>query len=246
MSAELYTNGEYLRKNPHWHVHESPWKVDEILHMLSRNNLFPKTICEVGCGAGEVLRLLQQRMDVDCTFSGYEVSPQAFEICKNKANERLHFKLADFTREDCSPYDLILLMDVVEHVEDCLSFLRAVKSKGQYKIIQLPLDISVRAVLLGQIPQYREKFGHFHYFTKEIALQMLDELGYEVLDYFYTMVPTEPLPDRTNLPTFVQLKKYLGWTKRNFGRWPAQLCFVLNKDMAARILGEWRLLLLVK
>jgi ubiquinone/menaquinone biosynthesis C-methylase UbiE len=61
--------------------------------MLKRHNLALKMICEVGCGAGEILRLLQQEMDPTCLFWGYDISPQAYEFCKGKENDRLHYKL---------------------------------------------------------------------------------------------------------------------------------------------------------
>ncbi len=91
MFKELYTSGEYLEKNPTWHVEESPWKAKQILRMMKQNSISPRTICEVGCGAGEVLKQLQERMDPACSFWGYEISPQAFELCKPRANEKLHF-----------------------------------------------------------------------------------------------------------------------------------------------------------
>jgi 2-polyprenyl-3-methyl-5-hydroxy-6-metoxy-1,4-benzoquinol methylase len=59
-ASSIYSDGAYLEKNPLWHVDESPFKAKYILQMLRRNNLQPKSICEVGCGAGEVLNLLQQ------------------------------------------------------------------------------------------------------------------------------------------------------------------------------------------
>ncbi|HEY7415336.1 MAG TPA: class I SAM-dependent methyltransferase [Ktedonobacteraceae bacterium] len=247
MATEIYVNGDYLSKNPLWHTDESPWKVQEILRMFQRNRLSPQTICEVGCGAGEILHLLQKTLDSNCEFQGYEISPQAFEMSKTKENERLHFHLADFTQEHDAFYDLILVMDVVEHVEDYFSFLRDIHSKSRYKIIQLPLDLSVRSVLLGEVGQFRQQYGHLHYFTKELALQMFDDLGYKVLDYFYT---TEPMPQSLknweNLPTLLKCKKLLGFVLRNILRFSRELSFRINEDMAERILGQWRLLVLVE
>lgn len=63
MSQQLYISGEYLNKNPTWHVEESPWKAQQILRMLTLHHLTPRSICEVGCGAGEVLKQLQEQMD---------------------------------------------------------------------------------------------------------------------------------------------------------------------------------------
>ncbi|GAC1565336.1 MAG: hypothetical protein NVS3B14_02690 [Ktedonobacteraceae bacterium] len=51
---EVYTSGEYLEKNPTWHVEESPWKAKQIMRMVAQNGIEPRTICEVGCGVGEV------------------------------------------------------------------------------------------------------------------------------------------------------------------------------------------------
>ncbi len=68
MDQKIYTSGEYLEKNPNWHVEESPWKAKQVTRMTTRNHVVPKTICEVGCGAGEVLRQLQEQMDNECLF----------------------------------------------------------------------------------------------------------------------------------------------------------------------------------
>jgi cyclopropane fatty-acyl-phospholipid synthase-like methyltransferase len=96
----------------------------------------------VGCGAGEVLRLVQEGMDEACVLWGYEISPQAFKLSQQRANERLHFKLADIRQEEGTHFDLILLMDVVEHIEDYFSFLRETQPKSEYKLIQIPMDIN--------------------------------------------------------------------------------------------------------
>ncbi len=246
MLEQIYTTGEYLEKNPTWHVDESPWKVREVNRMLTRNCLTPKTICEVGCGAGEILRLMQQRMSHECMFWGYEISPQAYALCQTKANERLHFKLGDIQQEQGDSYDLILIMDVLEHLEDYFSFLRQLQPKSQYKIIQLPLDISVRSVLLGQMIDYRQAYGHLHYFTKELALQMLRDMNYEVLDYAYTRdslaVPWHHLRQDPKAVAH----RLLGNARRSVTSIPARLIFRVNRDIAERIFGGWRLLILVR
>src|SRR5437667_11573148 len=90
-AAEVYISGDYLLKNPDWHVEESLWKAERIWEMLVRNQLKPTTVCEIGCGAGEVLRQLQLRAENSCSFWGFDISPQALELCRQRANEHLHF-----------------------------------------------------------------------------------------------------------------------------------------------------------
>lgn len=249
MVTDLYISGEYLQKNPTWHVEESPWKARQILRLLDRNHVVPQSVCEVGCGTGEILRLLQKVLPADCTLWGYEISPQAFELCQNKANEHLHFKLADIQQETGVHFDLILLMDVLEHIEDYFSLLRNLQPKSRYKLIQLPLDISVRSVLRGEIIQYRETYGHLHYFTKDIALRMLQDVGYHVLDYCYSGQPNDfvPLPwnELSTNPRKVA-RKVLGRVKRKLLDVPTRLAGAVNEDFTVRFLGTSRLLILAQ
>ena len=231
MAENIYTSGQYLEKNPTWHIEESAWKVRHILPMMYRHHLVPDTVCEVGCGSGEVIRLLQMRMSDACTFWGYDISPQAIEMCKERANERLHFKLADIRREQDGFFDLILVLDVIEHLEDYFSFLRDIKPKSQYKLFHIPLEVSVQGVLRGKIfIRNRDLHGHLHYFTKETALRTLEDAGYEVLDYSYS--------PEYELYTTLLLTKLMKLPRRFF--------FVLHKDWAVRILGGSRLLVLAK
>ena len=244
----LYTSGEYLQKNPLWHADESPWKAKHVLQLMARNGIAPKTICDVGCGAGETLRLVQEGMGEECTFWGYEISPQAFALCQSRTNEKLHFKLADIRQEKNIHFDLMLLMDVLEHLEDYFSFLRELQSKSQYKIIHFPLDISVRNVLWGNLSKFRDAYGHIHYFTKDVAIQTLRDAGYEVVDYLYTwesnsfqVVWNE---NRRNPGTLA--RKLVGFMARKILGVPSQIFFAIHKDLAVRVMGRWRLLVLAK
>jgi SAM-dependent methyltransferase len=221
-----------MDKNPTWHVEESPWKAQQIMRSLDKNHLTPKTICEVGCGAGEVLKQLEGYMDQECLFWGYEISPQAFELSRSRANERLRFQLSDIRKEKDVTFDLILVLDVIEHLEDYFSFLRDIKLKSRYKIFHIPLDLSVQTILRRRaLLKVRSGYGHLHYFTKEIAIQMLQDSNYKVLDAFYT-------PRATELPSHEFV--------RNLLRWPRRLLAALNQDLAARTLGGWSLLVLAE
>lgn len=244
---DFYTQGEYLQKNPDWHVESSPWKTKGIVQMMARNTIRPKTVCEIGCGAGEILKLLQQQLDSECSFWGYEIAPQAVELAKSRENTKLRFKLGDVRDEKDSYFDLILIIDVLEHFEDCFTFLRDIKPLSEYKILLLPLDINVVSVLRGQLLSYHFATGHLHYFTKEIALQLLKENGYEVLDYFYTAQPNIGIAwDEIRKNPLKLPKRLLGFFKRSLVRMPRELFFSINQDLAVRIFGERKLVVLVK
>jgi SAM-dependent methyltransferase len=232
MTPKMYEDGTYLKNNPDWHSEDSEWKAKQIMRLMVKNNIKPKTVCEVGCGAGEILRQLQIKMNIKCDFFGYEISPDAYKICKNKSNKRLHYKLKDFTKEKNCFFDLILIIDLIEHLEDYYSFLKKIKSKSKFKIFHIPLDLSVQSVL-RQTPllKGRKDVGHIHSFTKEISLQLLKELNYEIIDYFYTQVSIET-PAKSTLDYLTRI--------------PRKLLFAVNKDLTARIIGGYSLIVLTK
>ncbi len=227
--SNLYTDGSYLKHNPTWHVEDAPYKANWILQMFERNHISPESLCEVGCGAGEILRLLKDNMNKKVKFFGYEISPQAFQICKKKSEDRLLFKLRDILTDNEVFFDVILLIDVIEHIEDYLSFLRKIRVKSRHKILHIPLDMSVQAVLRGHpIVQLWQKVGHIHCFTKDSALMALREAGYEVLDYFYTS--SIDLPKQT--------------VKSRIMRFPRRCFYKIHNDLAVRLLGGYSLMVL--
>ncbi len=232
MTSDMYRDGQYLEQNPDWHAGDSAWKAEKILAMLGRCQVHPNTIGEVGCGAGGVLRALQERMDDDCRFSGMDVSPQAIELASKSANDHLSFECKNVTQDETLHWDLLMLIDVFEHVPDYLGLLRSVKGRATYKLFHIPLDLSVQTVLRAKpIAKNHETVGHIHYFTKETALQALKDAGYTILDHEFTGTAID-LPAKSVLSACL--------------RWPRKLCFAVHPDLTARVLGGFSLLVLAQ
>lgn len=228
----IYEDGTYLSNNPNWHEQDSSWKAEKIDRLLKKNGICPSTLCEVGCGAGGILSWLSQHYGNKTMFSGYEISPHAFEICRKKMSGNLnYFHKNLFDDNGAMLFDVIMAIDVFEHVEDYFGFLRRLREKGTYKVFHIPLDLSVQTILRSSpIMKQRTSVGHIHYFTKETALATLGDIGYEVIDYFYTS--GSELPNR-------------GW-KANMLKLPRKLLFSLDEDLAARILGGFSLMVLAR
>jgi hypothetical protein len=228
-ATTIYEDGTYLQKNPTWHEEDSAWKAGQILTMLNQHQMQPRTLCEVGCGAGGILTALLDNLPTT-TAVGYEVSPQAFARCRAKANDRLEFRLEDILSTD-DMYDLVMAIDVFEHIEDYIGFLRKLKGHGRFQIFHIPLDISVQTVLRGSpLRLLRDDVGHLHHFTKETALGTLAAAGYKVLDWFYT-------PGMIDGPGG---NRYLS----KLAYWPRKFSLRLNRDLAVRVLGGCSLLAL--
>lgn len=232
MESTIYIDGTYLRNNPDWHTDDSPWKAGHIASMLERHRIVPSTVCEVGCGAGEILRNLAGRLPQDTRFFGYEISPDAYRLCSRNAAPNFEFRLANLLEEDGAHFDLAMAIDVFEHVEDCFDFLRKLRTKARHKIFHIPLDLSALSVARGRkLLDMRRSVGHIHYFTKDTALALLEDTGYRVVDHFYTSGATE--------------LGNLGW-KTKLMKVPRRALQAVSPDAAARWLGGYSLLVLAE
>lgn len=182
--SSIYSDGTYLANTVTWHAEDSSWKAAQIASLLRDNRIMPATIAEVGCGAGGILSELASTFPA-ASFTGYEVSPQAYELCRMKERQGLSFKLSDISAESTS-FDCLLCIDVFEHVEDCFGFVRSIRSKAQYKVFHIPLDISALSVARRLMLDGHKTVGHIHYYTRLSALAFLGDCGYEIVDERYT------------------------------------------------------------
>lgn len=230
MATTQYEKGGYLARFPTWHDEDSPWKAGLIVEMIRRHGLQPKSICEVGCGAGGVLASIRQNLGHPCRFVGYDVSQQALELCAAHADESISFVQGD-VREVAPGFDLALCVDVVEHVEDCFSFLRELRTKGNLTILHIPIELSVERIMLNRFLESRRQFGHIHVFNRDTALELLRECGYEIIDWRYT-------PAALALPAH-----RLG---NRLARVPRLLLSWLSPEVCSRLLGGWSLLVLAR
>lgn len=230
MDTTIYSDGTYLTNNPDWHADDSAWKARHVAGILERNAVQPRSVCEIGCGAGEVLRNLAAELPAASSFVGYDISPDAFRLCGAKSSGKIEFRLGNMLEEPVE-FDLAMAIDVFEHVEDYFDFLRRLRTKAHYKVFHIPLDLSALSLVRGEPLRMRKSVGHIHYFDKDTALAALEDTGHEVLDWEYTS-------GRTELP-------HLGWKSRML-KGPRKAAFAMSPDLAVKALGGYSLLVLAR
>jgi len=228
---EMYEADLYAEKNPTWHEEDSPWKAGHVERMIKRNNLPHQRICEVGCGTGEILLSLEKAFPA-ARLSGYEISPAAFDRATRKETPNTKFYLMDLMAATDMNFDLVLVIDVIEHVEDYISFIKKLKPFAMFKIFHIPLDLSAQSILREwPIAELRRNVGHIHYFFKQSALAALEDCGYTIVDYSYTASRLE-LPNQAFTSRLMRL--------------PRRLMFALDADFAVRLLGGYSLMVVAK
>lgn len=229
--ASRYTSHEYLIQNPTWDAEDSPWKADKVMEVLNDSRVEPLTICEVGCGAGGVLAKLRQGFP-DAELFGYDIAPDAEKFWSIHAGADITFKVGDFLEQNQRHFDVLLLLDVIEHLENPFDFLRRLRQFARFFLFHIPLDLSaINIFRKNPLLRARSKVGHLHYFTKDLALCLLKECHYHVLDCRYTDV------------AFTGPKR--NW-KTNLAALPRRLAYSINKDIGVRILGGETLMILAR
>ena len=233
MMSSIYTTGRYLEATGEtWHSEDSPWKAEQIIRIIKKNALQPKHIAEVGCGAVQnLVELSKQEYLRECQFVGYDISPQAIKLCAKDA-KNCRFVCEDIFAET-GQVDILLVVDVFEHVPDYMGFIEQCRQKASYKIYHIPLDIHVSSVLRGSLIRSRYSVGHLHYFTAESALATLEGTGHHIVDYFYTSGA---------LGVFKQHPS----VKRAIANGPRWLFSKISLPWTARVLGGYSLLVLAK
>jgi hypothetical protein len=227
--ANFYCSGEYAARNPLWHQEHSQWKADKVRQMLEKHSIRPVRLAEVGCGAGGILESLHLRLVPKPVCVGYEISPQAFSMAQKREAPGLQYRLGSPSLDD-DQFDVLIAMDVLEHVEDYLGFVRSLQPLACWTILHIPLDLSVVSLAKPiNLHMAREQVGHLHYFTCETALATVERAGLKVKDWMYTSV---------ELDQGVYGQKRLHALRK--------ILFAWNPDIAVRWLGGFSVLVLAE
>ena len=228
-TSRRYLSDLYSAKNPAWDIEDSPWKAGQVLRMMHTHKLSPNKIVEVGCGAGGVLTEIAKAFPQTKLY-GFDIAPDAARFWPQHALPNIEFRPGDFFAQGDEHYDLMLVLDVVEHVANPFEFLARLQGRAGHHIFHFPLDLSAINVLRKAPLMYvRNKVGHIHYYTKDLALALLEECDYRIIDWFYTGAAFAA-PQRT-------------W-KTMLASLPRRLAYTINKDAGVRLLGGETLMVL--
>jgi SAM-dependent methyltransferase len=238
--TNLYTseNSEYSKKNKTWHMEHAGYKSDLVLRMIDKYQLLSKMptpciVSEVGCGGGGGLDKLYHAMPITTQFYGYDIAIDAINMAKSLEKDRLHFYCSDIFSTD-DHFDLLLILDVFEHVPDYYGFLENCRKKATYKFFIIPLDISLVNIVTNRLSRLYDKAGHIHFFNEDTALLTLKNCGYEVIDYTYRVAGLD----------FFKYKSTGLITK--IAALPRVICFNISPSLTLRFLGGGSLVVLAK
>lgn len=233
MSSNIYEDGTYAAKNQTWHAEDAPFKAKYIYEIIRRNEITFESIAEIGCGSGAVLKNLWNLMgNNNAIWRGYDISAEAIGIAQQDPHEAIQFKKQDFLESD-QFYEVLLIIDVFEHVSDYINFVSRCREKARYKIYHIPLDLHVSSVLRDSLTNARESVGHLHYFSKNTAISTLQDTGHKIIADALT-------------PGAIELFKLHPSLKTAIANVPRMIISQFSPSFSTRLLGGHSLLVLTE
>src|SRR5437667_4713531 len=158
---QFYLSGEYLRRNPTLHAEDSAWKAGVVAPLLDYfvevHPASPLKVLDVGGGAGVLLSMIADRLRRTAgrpvTKCAIEFSPEMLEVQKsnNPDLERTEQGSIEATSFGDKEFDLVLLIDVLEHLPNAETALREIRRIGRYAIIKIPLEDTVHFRLINAL-----------------------------------------------------------------------------------------------
>jgi SAM-dependent methyltransferase len=187
-SIDLYTSGDYALKHQNWHLEDAPNKASDIMPALlavveSRRSQTLR-IADIGAGTGAVIvevvkRLSQTEKNLRVDAVGFEISPFAVQT-GGKLFPDLDLREKFFESSD-GLFDLVLFIDVLEHLENPWEILRTAHDASQYMIVRQPLLDNFSTFRHDNYCNQRDHWGHIAYFNYRSFMDMTKATGWKPL-----------------------------------------------------------------
>lgn len=162
------------------------WRHAILLQQLKRTRQTFRNALEIGCGHGVVRELVER--DLGFPVDGCDLNQHALEMAKNGKGRLLVYNIFDLNPAMLHAYDLVFLMDVIEHVDDDAAFLKTSLEhlkRGGIVVINVPAHMAFYS-------KYDEVAGHKRRYSAADLRSLFHQTGVETLNivsWGFSLVP---------------------------------------------------------
>ena len=152
-------------------------------------NLIPEAsaMAEIGCGHGLLQRQIEDFYNREVT--GFDLNELALQQTVSRTSPVCCYDLLQKTPEYEKRFDLIFLCDVLEHVDDENSFIKAAQfhlAPGGKILVNVPAMPSMYS-------KFDQAVGHFRRYRIESLRRVVQDTGMTVAAWCYWGLPLTPL-----------------------------------------------------
>jgi len=153
----------------------------------------PKRVIDFGCGLGSALHLVASALGATEAI-GIDISRSMVEEAGRRHPE-CTFICGGIEELESRRADLLVLLDVIEHVDDVVSLLRLARSGAVRVAIKAPLEKTAYTRLLtalrlkGAGSRHLATEGHLHEFAERDVERLVAESGLRVVRSLVTAPP---------------------------------------------------------
>ena len=200
----IYTDLTFFKRSPMWNDAESLWKSHQISSFICDNKLSINRLIDYGCGTGSILHILSDFLP-GRSYLGFDPCPQLSSQWSSYPN--IDFTTT-FDLETIDLNDVILLIDVLEHVLDPYSLLDALCSRAGYVIVHLPLELNLSTLLRPcSLKNAYDEVAHLHFYSPATFEIMCTHLRIDVISKTFTFPYRTLKRTRNNKQKLIDLSR---------------------------------------
>ncbi|MEA1929907.1 MAG: class I SAM-dependent methyltransferase [Patescibacteria group bacterium] len=193
---------EYIDKNPDLNDSDIKDKIDAIDRVLSPTRMKFGAILDLACGSGKILLSLSSRC-LSKRNTGVDISEKIINIAReNDFENKVNWVVSDIFNLEPDNYELILAIDILEHVEDDLKLLNHAKTLGGFMVVKVPIEDNlvnklVKLLSFRLVDEHRyteDRYGHIHHYSEGGVMDLIDKSDWGLVSKVYL-----PLPKRSKL-----------------------------------------------
>ncbi len=200
---EFYRSDAYITKNPTLDIQDSPWKVSKIIPLIDEfiHGFNDKIkILDVGGGAGLILKeasiQIESMYGIKVKKYALDLSPGMLKIQKTNNPDLIKSLNEDICSTSLTDkeIDLILMIDVLEHITNPIIVLEEMKRISRFIIFKVPLEDNFCSRLLNFLTRGKhrqrimEKVGHIQLYNLSSLIKQIEKHTGLIINYNYTNV----------------------------------------------------------
>jgi len=184
----IYNNGAYLIKHPNWHLEGSSTKAKWIKSVIPEEiRSSVRSILEIGCGRGAILNGLKGFFNKECQFTGIDISNEAISYARNNFKDIIFICGDVYSLDlDRTQYDLVLCIDVLEHLYYQEEFLKIINQLSRHSLFHVPIGNNLKNKLFNRWENQMNKFGHMQFYDIASLINTFTNCGLKIRAYKHT------------------------------------------------------------